>query len=95
MDIQDVKDIWDRVKDELEVNLPEHIFRTWVTPLEAVDYENNTLVLLSPHQMAVDILKKAIAIGCDDGVLISDKKFAGADTYATAKTIASAIKTKM
>lgn len=58
MDIQDVKDIWDRVKDELEVNLPEHIFRTWVTPLEAVDYENNTLVLLSPHQMAVDILKK-------------------------------------
>lgn len=58
MDIQNVKDIWDRVKDELEVNLPEHIFRTWVTPLEAVDYENNTLVLLSPHQMAVDILKK-------------------------------------
>ena len=58
MDIRDVKDIWDRVKDELEVNLPEHIFRTWVTPLEAVDYENNTLVLLSPHQMAVDILKK-------------------------------------
>ncbi len=58
MDIQDVKDIWDRVKDDLEVNLPEHIFRTWVTPLEAVDYENNTLVLLSPHQMAVDILKK-------------------------------------
>ena len=58
MDIQDVKDIWDRVKDELEVNLPEHIFRTWVTPLEAVDYENDTLVLLSPHQMAVDILKK-------------------------------------
>lgn len=58
MDIKDVKDIWDRVKDELEVNLPEHIFRTWVTPLEAVDYENNTLVLLSPHQMAVDILKK-------------------------------------
>lgn len=58
MDIQDVKDIWDRVKDELEVNLPEHIFRTWVTPLEAMDYENNTLVLLSPHQMAVDILKK-------------------------------------
>lgn len=62
MDIQDVKDIWDRVKDELEVNLPEHIFRTWVTPLEAVDYENNTLVLLSPHQMAVDILKKILQI---------------------------------
>ncbi len=58
MDIQDVKDIWDRVKEELEANLPDHIFCTWITPLEAVDYENNTLVLLSPHPMAVDILKK-------------------------------------
>ena len=53
-----------------------------------------TVLTMGPMQ-AVDILKKAIAIGCDDGVLISDKKFAGADTYATAKTIASAIKTKM
>ena len=68
MDIQDVKDIWDRVKDELEVNLPEHIFRTWVTPLEAVDYENNTLVLLSPHQMAVDILKKTSSDKIKDAV---------------------------
>lgn len=58
MDIHDVKDIWDKVKDELEANIPDHIFCTWITPLEAVDYENHTLVLLSPHQMAVDILKK-------------------------------------
>lgn len=58
MDINEVKEVWNRVKDELEVNLPEHIFVTWITPLEAVDLENNTLVLFSPHQMAVDILKK-------------------------------------
>ena len=58
MDINDVKAVWNRVKDELEVNVPEHIFGTWITPLEAVDMENNTLVLFSPHQMAVDILKK-------------------------------------
>lgn len=58
MDINEVKAVWNRVKDELEVNLPEHIFTTWITPLEAVDYENNTLVLLSPHPLAVDILKK-------------------------------------
>lgn len=53
-----------------------------------------TVLTMGPLQ-AVDILKKAIALGCDDGILISDKKFAGADTYATAKTIASAIKSKM
>ena len=58
MDIQEVKQLWDKVKEELEANLPDHIFCTWITPLEAVDYENNTLVLLSPHPMAVDILKK-------------------------------------
>ncbi len=58
MDINEVKEVWNRVKDELEVNVPEHIFGTWITPLEAVDIENNTLVLFSPHQMAVDILKK-------------------------------------
>lgn len=58
MDIQEVKSLWDKVKEELEATLPDHIFCTWITPLEAVDYENNTLVLLSPHPMAVDILKK-------------------------------------
>lgn len=58
MDINEVKVVWEKVKDELEANLPDHIFCTWITPLEAVDYENGTLVLLSPHPMAVDILKK-------------------------------------
>ena len=44
---------------------------------------------------AEEMLKKAIAVGCDNAVLISDKKFAGADTYATGKTIAAAIKNKL
>lgn len=50
-----------------------------------------TVLSMGPLQ-AKDILKKAIAMGCDDAVLLSDKKFSGADTYATAKTISSAIK---
>ena len=53
-----------------------------------------TALTMGPSQ-AVDMLKKAIAIGCDKGVLISDRKFAGADTYATGKTIAAAIKSKL
>jgi chromosomal replication initiator protein len=58
MDISEVNVLWSKVKDELEVNVPEHVFQTWILPLEATDYENNTLVILSPHQMAVDVLKK-------------------------------------
>ena len=59
MDITDVNVIWDKVKADLEENLPEHVYNNWVTPLAAVDCENNTLVLYSPHSMAVDILKKS------------------------------------
>ena len=53
-----------------------------------------TVLTMGPPQ-AEDMLKKAIAVGCDNGVLITDKKFAGADTYATGKTIANTIKTKL
>ena len=51
-----------------------------------------TVFTMGPNQ-AQDMIKKLIAIGADEGVLISDKKFAGADTYATGKTIAAAIQT--
>lgn len=37
-------------------------------------------------------LKEAIAMGCDEGILISDRKFAGADTWATSYTLSEAIK---
>lgn len=53
-----------------------------------------TVLTMGPLQ-AESMLKKAIAVGCDNAVLISDKKFAGADTYATGKTIAAAIKNKL
>ena len=53
-----------------------------------------TALSMGPQQ-AVDMLKKVIALGVDEGVLLSDKKFAAADTYATGKTIGTAIKTKL
>lgn len=37
-------------------------------------------------------VRYAIAMGADDGVLLSDRKFGGADTLATARTLARAIK---
>ena len=49
---------------------------------------------MGPPQ-AKDVLKRAIAMGADEGVLITDKKFAGADTQATSRTLAAAIKNKI
>jgi len=37
-------------------------------------------------------LKEAIAMGCNSGILISDKAFSGADTWATAYVLSEAIK---
>lgn len=51
-----------------------------------------TALSMGPKQ-AEDMLKKAIAVGVDFGALVTDRKFAGADTYATGKTLATSIKT--
>lgn len=53
-----------------------------------------TVLTMGPPQ-AKDVLKRAIAMGADDAVLITDKKFAGADTQATSRTLAKAIKEKI
>jgi len=53
-----------------------------------------TAVTMGPPQ-AKDVLKRAIAMGADEAVLISDKKFAGSDTWATSHTLAKAIKEKI
>jgi electron transfer flavoprotein beta subunit len=46
---------------------------------------------MGPPQ-AEAILKEAISLGADETILLSDSAFAGADTWATAFTLASAIK---
>ena len=51
---------------------------------------NITAISMGPNQ-AKDMLKSLIALGVDDAVLVSDKKFAGADTFATGRTLSAAI----
>jgi len=51
-----------------------------------------TVITMGPPQ-AEAVLREAIACGADDGVLISDRAFAGADTWATSYTLANAVKT--
>ncbi len=41
---------------------------------------------------AITALREAIAMGCDSAVLISDRAFAGSDTWATSYVLAGAIK---
>lgn len=53
-----------------------------------------TAVTMGPPQ-AQDVLRKAIGMGADEGVLLSDRKFSAADTIATSRTIATAIKEKI
>jgi electron transfer flavoprotein beta subunit len=49
-----------------------------------------TAITMGPSQ-AEEALREALAMGCDDAVLISDRAFAGADTLATSLTLAKAI----
>lgn len=53
-----------------------------------------TMLTMGPPQ-AEEIIRKSIALGADGGFVITDKKFAGADTVATGRTLAAAIKNKV
>ena len=51
-----------------------------------------TVVCMGPPQADV-ALREALAMGCDDAILMSDRAFGGSDTYATAHVIAAGLKT--
>jgi electron transfer flavoprotein beta subunit len=50
-----------------------------------------TAISMGPPQ-ALDTLREAISLGADAGVLLSDPAFAGSDTWATAYTLAGAVR---
>ncbi|MFZ5800924.1 MAG: electron transfer flavoprotein subunit beta/FixA family protein, partial [Candidatus Omnitrophota bacterium] len=50
-----------------------------------------TIITMGPPQ-AESALREAIALGADEGILVSDRAFAGSDTWATSFTLAAAIK---
>jgi len=49
-----------------------------------------TVLCMGPQQ-AKDALKEALAMGADEAVLLSDRAFAGSDTWATSTILAAAI----
>ncbi|MEA2015925.1 MAG: electron transfer flavoprotein subunit beta/FixA family protein [Actinomycetota bacterium] len=50
-----------------------------------------TAITMGPPQ-SEEILREAVSLGADSAVLLSDRAFAGADTWATASTLARGIK---
>jgi electron transfer flavoprotein beta subunit len=61
--------------------------------LQLVEKFGGEVVVLSMGPpMAEDAVREAISMGCADGILLTDRAFAGADTWATAYTIAMGVK---
>ncbi len=54
------------------------------------DKSKVTVITMGPPQ-AEDALREALAMGADQAILLSDIKFAGSDTWATANALAAAI----
>jgi electron transfer flavoprotein beta subunit len=52
---------------------------------------NIVVISMGPPQ-AEDALREALAMGADEAILLSDRAFAGADTWATATTLGYALK---
>lgn len=50
-----------------------------------------TAITMGPPQ-AADALRETLGLGVDDAVLLSDRAFAGSDTWATSTTLAGAIR---
>lgn len=50
-----------------------------------------TVLTMGPPQAEL-ALREALAMGADKGILLTDRSFAGADTWATSSTLAAAIK---
>ncbi len=54
-------------------------------------YGGKVIVVTMGPPQADAALREAVSLGCDEGILISDRAFAGGDTWATSNTLSHAI----
>ena len=69
----------------------EEAVRTKERRNAAGDPSTVTVVTMGPPQ-AEDALREAISLGADDAILLSDRAFAGSDTWCTSFVLAMAVK---
>ena len=98
--VKQVPDTDDVKLDPKTGNLKREGVQSMINPLDANAVEaaiqlkekygaTVAAISMGPPQ-AEDVLKKALALGCDEAYLLSDRAFGGADTLATAYTLAKA-----
>ncbi len=58
---------------------------------EMVEGSTITILTMGPPR-AADVIRESMFRGADGGVLVTDRKFAGADTLATSYTLAAAVR---
>ena len=56
------------------------------------EYGAEVTVLTMGLPKAADVLREALAMGADKGILVTDRVLGGADTWATSTTIAGALR---
>lgn len=62
--------------------------------IKDADPENTHVTVLTMGIPAADVaLREALAMGADEAILVTDRPFGGADTWATSQTIAGALRT--
>ena len=81
------------IRDGVENEINEVDKNALEASLSLKDKMGGEVVVLSMGPPSFDpFLKLAIAMGADDAVLLSDRAFAGADTYSTSRVLSSAIR---
>ena len=100
--VKQVPDTKGGVKFNPDGTLDRGAMRTIMSPddkagLEAAlrlkdQYGAEVTVLTMGLPKAEDVLREAIAMGADNGILVTDRVLGGADTWATSTTIAGAIR---
>ncbi|MFU8867284.1 electron transfer flavoprotein subunit beta/FixA family protein [Natronococcus sp.] len=79
----------DRANAPAVMNGPDrHALEAALTIRDRVGGEVIAMTMGPPN--ATSVLEEAVAVGCDDAVLISDRAFAGSDTWPTSLTLARA-----
>lgn len=81
------------IREGVENEINEADKNALESALSLKDVHGGTVTVLSMGPPSFEpYLKLAIAMGADDAILLSDRSFAGADTFATSRVLAQAIK---
>ena len=80
------RDNADAVLDEINENAVEAALQ-----LKEADDSRNVIVLSVGPDRATEALRKALSLGCDEAILVTDESLAGSDALGTAWTLSNAL----